>query len=96
MLITFQAAILLADWAITNKKLFHKKTILELGSGVGFTGIAIAHQCEVNKLYLTDCHEDVLQTIFTNIEINFPKYNKQCTNEVKTYNNGATTIGMIF
>ncbi|KAI5634104.1 lysine methyltransferase domain-containing protein [Phthorimaea operculella] len=69
---TWQAALMLADYMICNKDLLREKNILELGSGVGFTGIAISKYCDINSITLTDCHNDVLKTIYENIQINFP------------------------
>ncbi|KOB75829.1 putative S1 RNA binding domain protein [Operophtera brumata] len=38
---TWEAALMLADWALCNKDTFCNKKVLELGSGVGFTGALI-------------------------------------------------------
>lgn len=64
---------MLADWALNNETLFHNKKILELGSGVGFTGITIAKYCKIKSMLLTDFHEDVINAICDNILINFPQ-----------------------
>ncbi|KAI8420680.1 hypothetical protein MSG28_007910 [Choristoneura fumiferana] len=72
---TWEAALTLADWALSNKDVFAHKKVVELGSGVGFTGITIAKECNLESIVLTDCHNDVLKTIKRNIEINFPKLN---------------------
>ncbi|KAJ2952967.1 hypothetical protein O0L34_g7342 [Tuta absoluta] len=69
---TWQAALMLADYMICSKDLFREKNILELGSGVGFTSIAISKYCNINSIMLTDCHNDVLKTIYENVQINFP------------------------
>ncbi|XP_047988461.1 protein-lysine N-methyltransferase EEF2KMT [Leguminivora glycinivorella] len=71
---TWEAALMLADWALCNKNAFLHKNVLELGSGVGFTGITIAKHCKIKSLVLTDCHEDVLKAINENISINFHEY----------------------
>ncbi|XP_063821906.1 protein-lysine N-methyltransferase EEF2KMT isoform X2 [Ostrinia nubilalis] len=69
---TWEAAIMLADWALCNIEIIKEKKILELGSGVGFTGIVIGKFCQPESILLTDCHEDVLKTIEENVSINFP------------------------
>ncbi|XP_061712478.1 protein-lysine N-methyltransferase EEF2KMT isoform X2 [Cydia pomonella] len=69
---TWEAALMLADWALCNKNIFLNKKVLELGSGVGFTGITIAKHCKIKSIVLTDCHDDVLKAIKENIIINFP------------------------
>ncbi|XP_073943817.1 protein-lysine N-methyltransferase EEF2KMT-like isoform X1 [Choristoneura fumiferana] len=72
---TWEAALTLADWALSNKDVFAHKKVVELGSGVGFTGITIAKECNLESIVLTDCHNDVLKTIKRNIKINLPKLN---------------------
>lgn len=84
---TWEAGMILADWATTNREEFCQKNILELGSGVGFAGITIAKHCNVNSIYLTDCHDDVLQTIGKNIEINFPDSCKSVSSNITMYDN---------
>lgn len=63
---------MLTDWALSNKEIFSNKLVLELGSGVGFTGISIVKHCDVKTMIMTDFHDEVLETINTNIQINFP------------------------
>lgn len=62
---------MIADWALCNKGLFADKKVLELGSGVGFTGITIAKFCKTREFIFTDFHDDVLKAICNNISINF-------------------------
>ncbi|XP_063620648.1 protein-lysine N-methyltransferase EEF2KMT [Cydia splendana] len=69
---TWEAALMLADWALCNEDIFLNKKVLELGSGVGFTGITIAKHCKIKSIVLTDCHDDVLKAIRENILINLP------------------------
>lgn len=69
-LCTWEAAIKLAEWAIDHKRDLQGKEILELGSGVGFAGICIAKACQPSSLFVSDCHEKVLELLRQNIEIN--------------------------
>lgn len=83
---------MLADWALSNKDVFAHKKVVELGSGVGFTGLTIAKECKVESIVLTDCHFDVLKSIKRNIEINFPKLN----NSDHARANGTSNIGNFY
>lgn len=85
---------MLADWSLSNKNIFSEKNVLELGSGIGFTGITMAKYCDVKSLYLSDCHEDVLNTICQNIEINFPMEHK-IEQDITTYLWNNHIIGII-
>ncbi|KAI1233934.1 Protein-lysine N-methyltransferase EEF2KMT, partial [Lamprotornis superbus] len=57
-LVTWEAALLLAQ------------TILELGSGIGFTGIAICKTCQPRTFIFSDCHPHVLRQLGENIQLN--------------------------
>ncbi|NWR44124.1 EF2KT methyltransferase, partial [Regulus satrapa] len=69
-LVTWEAALLLAQWALHNPGLFRARTILELGSGVGFTGIAICKTCQPRSFIFSDCHPLVLSQLGENIRLN--------------------------
>ena len=49
------------------------RCILELGSGLGFTGIVISKICQPRRFTFSDCHEQVLQKLATNIVHNLVK-----------------------
>lgn len=49
--------------------LYHR-SVLELGSGVGYAGIALCRMCQPTSCCLTDCHHDVLETLTENVAIN--------------------------
>lgn len=83
---------MLADWALSSKEIVKSKKILELGCGVGFTGITIAKLCNVHSVIMTDCHDDVLNTVLKNIEINFTNVKKLAEQE-NVYKTHETTIG---
>ncbi|XP_015788631.1 protein-lysine N-methyltransferase EEF2KMT [Tetranychus urticae] len=58
------------SFALSHQHLFENKTILELGSGVGLTGIAISKLINPSFFYFTDCDPQVLSLIQRNIDIN--------------------------
>lgn len=46
------------------------RTVLELGSGVGLTGVTICRSCSLNRFVFSDCHPSVLQKLRNNIQLN--------------------------
>lgn len=60
----------MANWCLNNCKLFQNKTILELGSGVGVTGLILASNCSPKRVCLTDCHSTVLEVLCENVNLN--------------------------
>ncbi|XP_058672028.1 protein-lysine N-methyltransferase EEF2KMT [Ammospiza caudacuta] len=69
-LLTWEAALHLAQWALQNPSLFRGRTVLELGSGVGFTGIAICKSCQPRTFIFSDCHPRVLSQLGENLQLN--------------------------
>ncbi|XP_063270557.1 protein-lysine N-methyltransferase EEF2KMT [Prinia subflava] len=69
-LLTWEAALHLAQWALHNPGVFRDRTILELGSGIGFTGIAICKTCQPRTFIFSDCHPRVLRQLGENIRLN--------------------------
>ncbi|NXP10774.1 EF2KT methyltransferase, partial [Thinocorus orbignyianus] len=69
-LVTWDAGLQLAQWAIENGTLFHDRTVLELGSGIGFTGIAVCKSCCPKTYVFSDCHPSVLRALVENIRLN--------------------------
>lgn len=92
----FQAALMLSDWALCNKSIFINKNILELGSGVGFTGITIGKLCDIKSLMLTDCHEDVLKTTKENILINLPHLKQEKDNGITVFKGQEKSLSKYF
>lgn len=56
-------ALCLADWAVSHPSLFEGKSVLELGSGLGLSGLAAAHAGAVRV-----CLTDALPAIVANLE----------------------------
>lgn len=67
---TWEAGKQLSEWCFENSVLFHGKCILELGSGIGLTGIIIANTCKPRKYVFTDCNDSVLKLLQENLAIN--------------------------
>ena len=58
---------LLNDYLSNNLDMFQGCTVIELGFGVGITGILCRNFC--NKVVSTDYNEEVLKIINKNIEL---------------------------
>ncbi|XP_048188367.1 protein-lysine N-methyltransferase EEF2KMT [Perognathus longimembris pacificus] len=69
-LVTWDAALYLAEWAIKNPAAFAHRTVLELGSGAGLTGLAICKSCHPRAYIFSDCHCRVLQQLRENVALN--------------------------
>nr|BAE37370.1 unnamed protein product [Mus musculus] len=69
-LVTWDAALYLAEWAIENPAAFTDRTILELGSGAGLTGLAICKACCPRAYIFSDCHAQVLEQLRGNVLLN--------------------------
>ncbi|XP_037363538.1 protein-lysine N-methyltransferase EEF2KMT isoform X2 [Talpa occidentalis] len=69
-LVTWNAALYLAEWAIENPAAFAHRTVLELGSGAGLTGLAICKTCHPSAYIFSDCHSRVLEQLQGNVLLN--------------------------
>jgi hypothetical protein len=69
-LMAWQAGMILADLAAARPEEFRGKDVLELGAGVGLTGIALAKLCAPRSVTLTDFGSDVLENLAFNVAHN--------------------------
>ncbi|XP_030140527.4 protein-lysine N-methyltransferase EEF2KMT [Taeniopygia guttata] len=92
-LLTWEAALHLAQWALQNPGLFRDRTILELGSGIGFTGIAICKTCQPRTFIFSDCHPRVLRQLGENIQLNGFTPEPDVTWSIQTASRGQEVEG---
>uniref|UniRef100_G3S5W9 FAM86 N-terminal domain-containing protein n=1 Tax=Gorilla gorilla gorilla TaxID=9595 RepID=G3S5W9_GORGO len=69
-LVTWDAALYLAEWAIKNPAAFINRTVLEFGSGAGLTGLAIYKMCHPGAYIFSDPHSRVLEQLRGNVLLN--------------------------
>ncbi|XP_021938061.1 protein-lysine N-methyltransferase EEF2KMT isoform X2 [Zootermopsis nevadensis] len=69
-LCSWQAALALADWCLCNCKFLQNRHVLELGSGVGLTGLCVSLHCKPSTYWFSDCHPAVLCLLQSNILLN--------------------------
>ncbi|KAI9906992.1 hypothetical protein PsorP6_016334 [Peronosclerospora sorghi] len=70
----WEASWLLAEYIIAHPSEFHDRKVVELGAGVGFTGLVLACVCRARWLRLSDHAPAVLQNLRYNVEINAKKF----------------------
>ncbi|NXC19199.1 EF2KT methyltransferase, partial [Corythaeola cristata] len=87
-LVTWDAALHLAEWAIENSVVFSNRTVLELGSGIGFTGIAICKTCNPKTYIFSDYHHCVLKQLTENIRLNGFVLEPETTQRIPTESPG--------
>ena len=61
----------MCDYILENQDLFHGKNVLELGSGLGLSGIVVSKLGIASKVVMTDGDSKVLNTLRYNVEQNF-------------------------
>lgn len=69
------------------------RTILELGSGIGFTGIAICKTCQPRTFIFSDCHPRVLRQLGENIQLNGFTPEPDVTWSIQTESQGQEVEG---
>ncbi|CAL8301524.1 unnamed protein product [Merluccius merluccius] len=69
-LVTWEAALYLAEWALDHQEPFTCRSVLELGSGAGLTGMVVCRGCSPSSYLFSDFHPSVLQRLRSNVELN--------------------------
>lgn len=69
-LCVWQGGFNLAAWCLKNRCKFVGKNILELGCGIGLTGLSIINTCSPNQYIFSDCHKSVLDMLCENVRRN--------------------------
>ncbi|KGL79070.1 Protein FAM86A, partial [Tinamus guttatus] len=95
-LVTWDAALHLAEWAIENSTVFTNRTVLELGSGIGFTGIAISKACNPKAYIFSDYHPSVLKQLTENICLNGFVLEPETTNHIEMESRGRKVEVMTY
>lgn len=62
----------MSEWCAENTEQFYGKNILELGCGVGLTGMNVISLCSPKQYVFSDYHPAVLDMLCENIKLNFP------------------------
>jgi hypothetical protein len=78
----WEAAWFLAEYCVAFSEEFYDKNVIELGAGVGFTGLLLATIARPKHVLLTDYAPEVIQNLRYNVEINIRNF--QCPVEVET------------
>ncbi|VEN49115.1 unnamed protein product [Callosobruchus maculatus] len=79
--IKWKAALALSEWIVSNQDLWKDKKVLELGSGLGLTGLVLSTECIPNAVYLTDCHPSVLKNMYDNVRLNTERESAESRDE---------------
>ncbi|CAN0431024.1 unnamed protein product [Ectocarpus sp. 12 AP-2014] len=66
----WEAGRALAEFCLAHSGLLRGKRVLELGAGIGMTGMAVAASCGAAEVVLTDYAPRVLANLHHNVEIN--------------------------
>ncbi|KAM9779799.1 protein-lysine N-methyltransferase EEF2KMT [Neosynchiropus ocellatus] len=69
-LVTWEAALYLAEWAMDHPERFSGRALLELGSGAGLAGIVVCRTCRPSRFIFSDCHPGVLTRLEENVALN--------------------------
>lgn len=69
-LTTWQASKCLSEWCLENRHLLRGKHVIELGCGIGLTGIVVCKTCRPLSYTFTDGHEAVLRSLEENLKRN--------------------------
>lgn len=78
----WEAGWFLAEYILAYPELFRDRCVLELGAGVGFSGLVLAACTRPRRVLLSDYAPNVMQNLRYNVEINSSKY--RCPVDVVT------------
>ncbi|KAF2291943.1 hypothetical protein GH714_042285 [Hevea brasiliensis] len=79
--LVWPGAKLLNDYLSKNVEMLQGCSVIELGSGVGVTGILCGRFCR--QVVLTDHNDEVLKILKKNIELHAPSVNPNCCAELE-------------
>ena len=68
---TWQAGEMITRWLYSNPDLVRGRKVLELGSGLGYTGISLLKLGLVDNMVVSDCHGRVIDRLSHNCKVNF-------------------------
>lgn len=66
----FQGGLALAEWCLQNSPQIRNQHVLELGCGLGLTGLTVCASCCPASYTFTDCHSGVLSGLEYNLQLN--------------------------
>mmetsp|Transcript_19107 Transcript_19107/g.31832 ORF Transcript_19107/g.31832 Transcript_19107/m.31832 type:complete len:575 (+) Transcript_19107:136-1860(+) len=69
-LVPWEAGMMAVDFAVAYKRFFKGKSLVELGAGVGLSGILLKKVCELSSVLLTDYEQSVLDNLRHNVSVN--------------------------
>uniref|UniRef100_A0A7C9DL35 Calmodulin-lysine N-methyltransferase n=1 Tax=Opuntia streptacantha TaxID=393608 RepID=A0A7C9DL35_OPUST len=78
--LVWPGAVLLNDYLSKNAEMLKRLSVIELGSGVGVTGVLCARFCE--KVVLTDHNDEVLKILHKNIDLHASSETPPCADLV--------------
>lgn len=61
----------MSSWCAENIEQFHRKNVLELGCGIGLTGMNVVSICSPKQYIFSDYHPTVLDILCENVKLNF-------------------------
>ncbi|XP_062507802.1 protein-lysine N-methyltransferase EEF2KMT-like isoform X2 [Corticium candelabrum] len=90
---TWPAGLHLAEYLIENKEKVSKKHVIELGSGLGLTGITVVKYTAPTKYVFSDCHPVVLTLLQENVTLNLPDdHHVVCVKTIDWTDNDAIDV----
>lgn len=75
--LVWPGAVLLNEYLSKNAEMLHGLSVIELGSGVGVTGVLCSRFCK--KVVFTDHNDEVLKILKKNIDLHSSSENCPCS-----------------